>query len=275
MPRPTWRKLYGFVQPTKSETRKVKDTTGIMHAYAEVDADLVAKNGNTKAFRMSENAAHLDGMNEEFMETFFYGAENTESAAFTGLSSRYSDSSAENGRNIITVGSTPNTSFWVLSFGPRALHGIYPEGFEMGLKHDDKGQVTVPDTSGSNAGYMEAWRSHYKWACGISLRDWRTCARVQVDYSELTKDAATGANIYDELSKALARTKRGGSQTRKVIVMNEGLLEFARLQAKHAVSSSTLTKGELAGSEVDMIDGCPVLMCDALLYTENTIAPIS
>ena len=275
IPEPTWRKLYGGVQPTESATRKVVDTTGIMHSYAEVDCDLVQKNGNSAAFRMTENASHLDGMNEEFMSTFFYGNEGTEPEAFTGMSPRYNNTAAENGRNIIKDGTTPNTSFWVLSFGPRALHGIYPKGFEMGLKHDDKGQVTIEDADGSG-GRMEAFRSHYRWACGISLRNWQTCGRVQVDYSELTKDASGSTpNLFDNLSKMLARTKRGGSDTKKVIVANEGVLEFFRLQAKHAVSSSTLSRAELAGRDVDTIDGIPVLMCDALLYTENTIATIA
>lgn len=275
LPVPTWRKLYGGVQPTKSETRQVRDTTGIMHAYAEVDVDLVQKNGNSAAWRMSENAAFLDGMNEEFMSTFFYGDESTEPEAFTGISARYNDTSAENGRQIIQAGGgTYDTSFWVLGFGPQALHGLYPKGFTMGLEHNDKGQVTIEDATGSSGGRMEVYRSHYRWACGISLRDWRTCARVQVDYSALTKDAASGANLFDELSKALARTKRG-SNTKKVIVCNEGILEFFRLQAKHAVSSSTLTRAELAGRDVDVIDGVPVLMCDALTTTEDTIAPIS
>ena len=271
---PTWRKLYGGVQPGKSTTRKVYDSTGLMHKYAEVDVDLVQQNGNSSAWRMSENSAHLDAMNEEFMSTFFYGNETDEPEAFTGISARYNDAGAENGRQIIKVGTTPDTSFWVLGFGPQAISGIYPKGFNMGLEHNDKGQVTLEDADGSNGGRMEIYRSHYRWACGITLRDWRTCARVQVDYSELEKDAASGPNLFDELSKALARTKRGGA-TRRVIVCNEGILEFFRLQAKYATQNSTLSRGELAGRDVDMIDGNPVLMCDALTTTEDTLAPIA
>lgn len=279
LPTPTWRKLYGGVQPTKSVVRKVKDTTGIMHAYAEVDCDLVQKNGNSAAFRMTENSGHLDGMNEEFMSTFFYGNEGTEPEAFTGMSPRYNDSrvaNAENARNTIHANDgtseVTNTSMWVMSFGPRALHGIYPDGFEMGLKHDDKGQVTIEDVDGSNGGRMEAFRSHYRWACGMSLRNWQTCARTQFRYESLTKDAsANSVDLFDQVSKMLARTKRGGGDTKKVIVVNEGTLEFLRLQAKHAVTSSTLSRSELAGREVDVLDGVPVLMCDALLYTEGEI----
>lgn len=275
LPVPTWRQLYGGVQPTKSETRQVRDTTGIMHAYAEVDVDLVEANGNSASWLLSENTAFVAGMNEEFMQTFFYGDETSEAEAFTGLSARYNSESAENGNNILKTGTTnADTSMWVLSFGPQAMHGVYPKGYTMGLKETYKGVTTIEDADGSG-GRMEAHRTHYRWACGMSLRDWRTCGRIQFDYSALNKDASSSsANLYDELSKMLARTRRGMS-TNKVIVCNEGTMEFLRLQAKYGTASSTLSRTELAGREVDSINGFPVLLCDALRYDEDSTAAIT
>jgi|TARA_S200002703_G_scaffold7766_6_gene8001 hypothetical protein len=278
LPTPTWRKLYGGVQPTKSETRQIRDTTGIMHAYAEVDVDLVEANGNSAAWLLSENQAFVAGLNEEFMSTFFYGDETNEPEAFTGIAARYSDTSAENGRNIIKSGTTPDTSMYVLGFGPQALHGLYPKGFTMGLKEDYKGVVTIEDASsdGSAGGRFEAHRTHYRWACGLSLRDWRTCARAQVDFSELrgAPDSSNPIDLYDIISKMLARTRRGMTD-KKVIVCNEGIMEYLRLQAKSGTAASTLSRTELAGREVDTINGIPVLLSDSLTSTENTIAPIS
>ena len=277
LPTPTWRKLYGGVQPTKSETRQIRDTTGIMHAYAEVDVDLVEANGNSAAWLLSENQAFVAGLNEEFMSTFFYGNEADEPEAFTGIAARYNSTTAENSRNIIKQGTTPDTSFYVLGFGPQALHGLYPKGFTMGLKEDYKGIVTIEDASsdGSAGGRFEAHRTHYRWACGLSLRDWRTCARAQVDFSELraTPTDSNPINLYDIISKMLARTRRGMCDN-KVIVCNEGIMEFLRLQAKTGTAASTLSRMELAGREVDTINGYPVLLSDSLTSTENVIAPI-
>jgi hypothetical protein len=267
IPAPTWRALYGGVQPTKSKTAPVYATTGIMHQYAEVDCDLVEQNDNKAAWLLSEHTPFIDGLNEQFISAFFYGGGAN---SFPGLSSFYNLTTAENGRNVITSGTTLNTSFWVLGLGPQGLHGIYPKGFPMGIDVNHKGKVTLEDADGSNGGRMEIYRSHYRWACGFALRNWQTCARVQVDLSECVKTAATGPNLFDELSKALARTKRGKS-IKKVIVANEGTLEMMRLQAKHAVSSSTLSRGELHGRDVDMIDGMPVLLTDGLLYTEDAV----
>lgn len=282
LPAPTWRKLYGGVQPTKSETRQIRDTTGIMHNYAEVDVDLVEANGNSAAWLLSENSAFIAGLNEEFMETWFYGDESTEPEAFTGLAARYNvaeltaagaatTTEAENKRNVIAEGTAPDTSIWLLGFGPQALHGIYPQGFTMGLKEDYKGVVTIEDADGAG-GRMEAHRTHYRWACGLSLRDWRTCARAQVDFSQLEANptAATDIHLYDIISKMQARTKRGMCD-RKVIVCNEGVMEFLRLQAKYATASSTLSRMELAGRDVDTINGMPILLSDSLTTSETAV----
>ena len=99
LPAPTWRKLYGGVQPTKSTTVQVTDATGMLEAYAEVDKALADLNGNAPAFRLSEDRAFIEGMNQEFASTLFYGNESTEPEDFTGFAPRFNDQSAANGEN--------------------------------------------------------------------------------------------------------------------------------------------------------------------------------
>ena len=94
LPSPTWRKLYGGVQPTKSTTAQITDSTGMLEAYAEVDKALADLNGNSAAFRLSEDRAHIEGMNQEMSSTLFYGNEGTEPEAFTGFAPRFNDLSA-------------------------------------------------------------------------------------------------------------------------------------------------------------------------------------
>lgn len=270
---PTWTSLYQFVQPSKSTTVKVYDSTGVMEDYSEISVKLAKRNGMSAAWMKSEEDGTVIGLNEEFMQTFFYGDQATEQEAFTGMSARYDSTSAENAINIIKEGAgDADTSMWLLSFGDRQLHGIYPDGFTMGLNYEDKGQVTDNDGSG---GRLELFRGFYQWACGISLRDWRSCGRIQFDYSALTKDAATGTNLYDALSKMITRTRRGSVGARRVIAVNEGTLEFLRLQAKYGTASSTLRREEMAGQMVETIDGIPVVLCDALRYDEDSTAAIT
>ena len=104
LPTPTWRKLYQGVQPGKSTTVQVTDNCGMLEAYAEIDKALADLNGNTAAFRLSEERAFIEGINQELADTIFYGNEGTEPEAFTGLAPRFNSLSASNAENIIVGG---------------------------------------------------------------------------------------------------------------------------------------------------------------------------
>jgi hypothetical protein len=143
LPTPTWRKLYGGVQPTKSTTAQITDTCGMLEAYAEIDKALADLNGNTAAFRLSEDMAHIEGMNQEMSQTLFYGNEGTEPEAFTGLAPRFNDLAAANSENVILGGGAgaDNNSIWLVCWGPNTVHGIYPKGSKadslpLGLRPD-------------------------------------------------------------------------------------------------------------------------------------------
>ena len=206
LPIPTWRKLYGGVQPTKSTTVQVTDNTGQLEAYAEVDKQLADLNGNTAAFRLSEDRAHLEGMNQEYVDTLFFGDESTAPEEFTGFAPRFNSLSAENGDNIINAGGSgsDNTSIYLIVWGPNTCHGIYPKGSVGGLSMTDKGQVTIENVDGSN-GRMEAYRTHYKWCGGLTVRDWRYVVRIaNIDKSDLTKDVSgSSADLTDLMAQAI------------------------------------------------------------------------
>jgi hypothetical protein len=273
LPTPTWRKLYGGVQPTKSTTVQVTDATGMLEAYAEVDKALADLNGNTAAFRLSEDRAHIEGMNQEFSSTLFYGNESTEPEAFTGFGARFNDQSASNGENILTSAATPdstdNTSIWLVVWGPNTVHGIYPKGSRAGLNMEDKGQVTIENVDG-NGGRMEAYRTHYRWDCGLSVRDWRYVVRINIDQEDLVKNAASGPDLVDLMTQAVELIP-SLSMGRPAFYVNRTVRSFLRRQIANKVAASTLTMEQVAGKHVTMFDGIPVRRCDSITNTESGI----
>ncbi len=274
LPEPTWRKLYGGVQPTKSRTLQVTDNCGMLEAYAEVDKALADLNGNAAAFRLSEDRAHIEGMNQSFATTLFYGDESTYPERFTGLAPRFNSTTAENGSNVIKGSSndTDNTSIWLVCWGPNTVHGIFPKGSKAGLNMQDKGQVTIEDANGSNGGRYEAYRTHYRWDCGLTVRDWRYVVRIpNIEVSDLTKNAASGDDLIDLMAQALEllpSMKMG----RPVFYCNRTVKSFLRRQIANKVASSTLTMDQVAGKHVLTFDGVPVKRCDAILNTETAIS---
>lgn len=273
LPTPTWRKLYGGVQPTKSTTAQITDSCGMLEAYAEVDKALADLNGNTAAFRLSEDRAHIEGINQEFVSTLFYGNEGTEPEAFTGFAPRFNSLSAVNGEQIIQnagIEGSDNASIWLIVWGQNTVHGIYPKGSVGGLKHEDKGQVTIENVDG-NGGRMEAYRSHYRWDCGLTVRDWRYIVRIQYDQEDLTKDAKTGPDLIDLMSDALERVP-SLTMGRPVFYANRKALSFLRRQTANKVTNSTLTMDTVAGKKVTHFDGIPVRRVDQLTNNEAAVA---
>jgi len=272
IPEPTWRRLYGGVQPNKSETAQITDNTGMLEAYAEVDKALADLNGNTSEFRLSEDRAHIEGISQEIASSLFFGSELILPESFTGLGPRFNDLSAENGDNIIDGGGTgaDNASIWLVVWGPLTCHGIIPQGSTAGLQVEDKGQVTIEDVDGLG-GRMEAYRTHYRFDAGLTVRDWRFIVRIaNIDKSDLTKDGATGADLTDLMTIALERVQNLTSG-RPVFYCNRTIKEFLRRQMVDKVKQSTLTMETIAGKHVMSYDGVPVRRVDKLAADEAQV----
>ena len=277
LPAPTWRKIYGFVQPTKSTSAQVTDQTGMLEAYAEGDKALADLNNNAAAFRLSEDRAHIEGMNQEMAQTLFYGNEGTEPEAFTGLAPRFNSLSAQNADNIIDAGGvgSDNTSIWLVVWGENTVHGIIPKGSQVGLQISDKGQVTV-ENGGLGGGRMEAYRTHYRWDAGLTVRDWRYIVRIaNIDVSALTVDgtATDRANAQMALiGHMIAASERipAMGMGRAVWYMN-GTLRTALRQGILAKTSSNLTWDTVEGKRVLAFDDIPVRKTDAIVKNEARV----
>jgi len=274
IPEATFRKMNGGVQPGKSRTQQITDNCGMLEAYAEIDKALADLNGNTNAFRLSEDTAHIEGMNQKFSDYLFYGDETTAPEAFTGIAPRFNSlASAENSCNVLTgSGSSDLTSIYLVGWGANTAHCIYPKGSKAGLAMTNKGQVTIEDVDGSGGGRMEAYRTHYKWDVGLTVRDWRYIVRIcNIDYTALIKNAATGADLFDLMAQALELLPSQNMGT-PVFYCNRTIKSFLRRQQLNKVASSTLAMEDVAGRKVMAIDGVPIKRCDAITNAETVVA---
>lgn len=272
IPAPTWRKLYGGVQPNKSTNTQVTNTCGMLEAYAEVDKALADLAGNAAAFRLQEDRAHIEGISQELADTLFYGNETTEPEAFTGFSPYYNSLSAANGENIVNGGGsgTDNASIWLVVWSPLTVFGIIPKGSKAGMQIADKGQVTVEDASnGSNTGRYEAYRTHYRLDAGLCLRDWRYVVRIaNIDKSALTKDASSGADLPDLMFQAMRKIPNL-SRGRPAFYASRDIITMLGRQTANLTKNSTLTQEMVGGKMVERFHGIPVRRVDALAADEG------
>ena len=270
LPSGTWRKLNYGVQPEKSRTVSVKDSMGMLETYAEVDKALADLNGNSAAWRLSEDRAFVEGINQNMATTLFYGDSSADPEKYMGLAPRFNSLTAENGMNIVDAGGTgsDNASIWLTVWGPNTLHGIYPKGSPAGLQSRDLGEQTLFDAQG---GRYQGYRTHYKWDIGLTLRDWRYVVRIaNIDVSDLTKNASAGADLIDLMTQAVELIPNVG-MGRPVFYLPRKIRSFLRRQITNKVAASTLTMEEIAGKRVVAFDGIPCRRTDALLLTEARV----
>jgi hypothetical protein len=269
LPAGTWRKLNYGVQPEKSTTVQVRDGTGMLETYAEVDRALVDLSDDKAAWMMSEHKAFLEGMSQTMGTQLIYGDASVNPEKITGLAPRYNSLSAENGDNILDAGGTgsTNTSIWLIAWDDTTAHGIYPRGSTGGLKVGENKEETLFDAQG---GRYEGYRTHYKWDAGIVIRDWRYAVRIaNIDVNALKKDAATGADLVDLMVQALEILPNQSTGSLRFYVPRV-IRSYLRRQIKNK-SNVWLSMGEVAGKTVLQFDDVPVRRMDAILSTEARV----
>ena len=272
LPTGTWRELNYGVQPEKSRTVSVKDSLGMLETYAEVDKALADLNDNKAAWRLSEDRAFIEGLNQTMATTLFYGNSSLEPQKFMGLAPRYSDFAAENGRNIIDGGGagSDNTSIWLVVWGPNTCHSIFPKGSTAGLQSRDLGEHTLTDVTG---GKYQGYRTHYKWDLGLTLRDWRYVVRIaNIDVSELGAGGTSPADLMTLMVRALHRIPNMG-MGRPAFYMNRTIAEALDVQSLNKTGLALKTQ-ELEGKFWQTFRGVPLRTTDALIETEARVVPV-
>ncbi len=295
LPAAYWRLLNMGVPKSKSTTAPITETCGMMEAFSDIDVDLASLSGNEKAFRLSEDRAFLESMNQQQAQTLFYnntGYAGTAPAgasggpaAYMGFSPRFpsvSTGTAQTANNVIDAGGTgsTNTSIWLISWGVNTVHGIFPKGSKAGFQQIDRGQQQVFD---ANSNPFYAWRTQYKWHAGLVVRDWRFVIRISnIDASLLS--GGTPANILNYMVRAIHRlplqpATAGPVQTsdapelapgRACFYCNRTVATWLDIQAMNK-TNMLLRLDEYDGKPRTTFRGIPIRICDQLLNTEARV----
>ena len=163
LPTVYWRALNQGIPSSKSTTAQVDEACGMLESRSEVDKDLAMLNGNTAQFRLSEDTAFIEAMNQTQATTLFYGNPATDPKTFLGLAPRYSAiSGAQNAQNVISAGgadAAANTSVYLVVWGDQTVYCPFPKGSKAGLIHEDLGEQTVYNSDGTR---LQAYATRYQ-----------------------------------------------------------------------------------------------------------------
>ena len=275
-----WRALNQGIPSTKSTTAQIDEACGILEARSEVDKDLAMLNGNTAQFRLSEDTAFLEAMNQTQAETLFYGNPGTDPKKFLGLAPRYGDLSADNAVNIMNAGGSgsDNSSVYLVVWGDNTVYCPFPKGSKAGLTHEDLGEQTVYNSDGTR---LQAFATRYQWKNGLVVKDWRYVVRIcNIDISDLLAGSSTQAStastaLIKLMARALYRIPNM-AMGRAAFYMNRTVhsgLSIAALDKSQSVLAiqEGLSQFGSAQSYLSFL-GVPLRRVDALLNTEAAVS---
>ena len=271
LPEVEFRKFYQGVNCSKGEYTQITDSTGMLEVYSQVDKSLADLEGDTQQFRMNEAQAFLESMNNTVQENIFYGSKATNPAGFDGLSVRYNKISTDPksiGYRVLDAGGTgsDNTSIWFITWGDLHTHLLYPKGSQMGLNHTDKGAQTATDNNGN---MYEVYRDHFKWDIGLTVRDFRSTARIaNIDVTKL--DTAGAADLLKLMVSAYHRIKRFAKTGNTVIYCNETIETYLHFQAM-SKANVKLSVDEAMGRPVVNFLGIPIKCVDQIRNNEKKV----
>jgi hypothetical protein len=291
LPQATWRLINQGIGDVKSETAQITDTAGSLECYSTIDKDLAELNGNTPAFRLSEDMAVLEGMNQQMSQAYIYSNALSTPAQIMGLAPRFSTlnlASAQTAKNVVDAGGTgsTNTSIWIVVWGKGTCHGFFPKGSQAGLQHKDLGEVTHMTAVGASSAQYQAYKSHYKWKTGLSVPDWQYVVRIaNIDALLLTGNNAADIVEYIHRGLGLIKTLPAGqgsvqktdasdggqmSMGKTVIYCNRLIRTYLNIQASNK-HNMQLSLSEYAGKIQTNFLGIPIRTVDSILNTEARV----
>jgi len=288
LPQVYYRALNEGIPTSKATTAQVDESCAILEARSEVDIDLAMLNGNSAEFRMGEARMFIEAMNQKMASALFYGNPANDPKEFLGLASRYSNTAAGNGQNVILAGGgtdATQTSVYLVCWSDQTCFCPFPKGSNAGLLQEDLGRQTSFDAGGTGK-RMEVMAERFQWKSGLVVKDWRYAVRIA---NIETNSADTGAinkldgynapnavtNQLHKMAQAIARIPNT-AMGRCAFYMNRtvftGLMRLAMESSANALSISDAASQFGTNQSMLSFMGIPIRQCDALINTEAVVS---
>ena len=250
LPVPGTRRFNEGVSTTAAHNTQITDPMAMWEDYSDTDMELCNIQNNPTAWRMDQDASHMEGLPARtWSPPLFTAPWRSTPAASTAWRP---GSTTSNHTPTATSQWVPNvwnggqasgnaTSIWAIEFGPKKVTGLYPANTAAGLMVRDLGKQTKEYfTALSNQGAskkLQVYTTHLKWWMGIQVEDERCVQRI----ANINPTGFSGPNGFDEnqLIEALTYLPGGGDDPSTVILVNRGMKAQIDIRASRRRSTGT------------------------------------
>lgn len=261
--------------------------TAIEYAdLALIDASLARLNSQLQTLRYNEDKLHLQAMGQQVASDLFYSNNATDPTAFTGFANIYNTvttATSNIANNVIDCGGTQsnNASIWLIGWGDKQIHTIFPNGLPAGLQHEDQGVQNTYDAQGK---LYRAWQTWLQWNLGLAIHDWRFAARAcNIDVTLF--GGASAPDLIGILAALMMKPPVIESGVGPVQTADDPDVQIARtayytnrtvyLALDNQARTGTnilLQMTQWGGVPTLTYRGVPIRIVDALLNTESRVA---
>jgi hypothetical protein len=257
------------VTPTRGDTSQVEEDIGMLEARAEIDDRLMRIASDPAKLRDNENRPFIEGIGQEFANTFIAGSRTSSPEEFNGLETRYSTIDSGQWRTVFnngeSAGST-NTSIWIVQWGETLAHLIYPKNSkQLGITETDLGLETVFE-AGSTTAKFSAWVTKFQLDIGLAIHDRRAIKRIANINASRTDAQSLDEDVLIEAINDLPFNARNA-----VMYVNRDTQTQLDILAKDKVNVNYTPDGPFGRPQM-MFRGIPVHRLDAITSTEGVIS---
>lgn len=286
LPTPQRRSYNQGVVRTMAAVAKQVTTCSEYADWATIDASLANLGGNLAESRGQEDLLHVEGLNQQIAYDLFYSNRATDPTAFTGLANIYNtvNPSVSNiSKNVIDgLGTgTDNASMWLITWGPKHIHTIFPNGIPAGIQTKDMGLLPIVDADGRE---FLAYRTWITWSIGLAIHDWRFAVRLcNIDVSDL--GGVSAVNLLNRMAQMVMKPPIMPAGVAPVQTSDSPLVtpgtrsafycnRTVYLALEQQVTNKTnilLQLQQWAGMTVLTYRGIPIRINDSLLNSESRV----
>ncbi len=265
LPTGRFRKAYQGVPTKTSTTQVVVEPVALLESLSDIDEDEVDNAPDPMGYRRLEDISFVSGLSQQLADAYLESEQSGDPEKFDGLKIRLNDLDQT---NVIDGGNSGGTSIYIVNWGRRRTHGIYPAAAAnrgiLGLQMIDKDKVDKLDDDENT---YHVYRTQFKWWTGLAVKDELTTAR----YANINA-TIKGTNSFNEdlLIELLNRCHMKGPSVR--IYVNDEIKTQMEIRLKD--------KGNVNFSQTEGLAGVPVLrfgtrgiirQLDAIKTDESTV----
>lgn len=286
MPEAVARSFYEGWTGSKTGKKQVANACCTVTTGIEFDWRLYDQDTEKSAFLADEQRAHSSVLGDKVAALLIYGDSDKDPKGINGLAKTFSEFGEISGANMQTddrkasfycfnAGKTAELaassgvarrSIFLVGWGARSVHGIYPQGSSAGIQIGQLDSQYVDDGAGKR---LRMGLQEMNWDAGLNIRDFRFGGRVANINVMSDPEASDAVDVVKYVRRLVTRAKSNGVTQR--FYCSKLAFEHVAAQFEKKTSSNAVKYGDLEQKKDASLLGIPVSFCDCMNGDEAAV----